>query len=133
HGVCVTNKWMEEMISGDEKKQVIWKKLLKSRKETGEPYLFFTDNVNDQNPECYKANGLEVHTSNICNEIYLTTDKYHSFVCCLSSLNLVRWEEWKDTDLVETSIRFLDAILEEYIQKGTTYKRKSWIKQKMIL
>lgn len=118
HGVCITDKWMSEMLAGDVQKREIWKKTLKTRYETGEPFLFFTDSVNRQNPECYIANDLDVKTSNICTEIFLHTDRKHSFVCCLSSMNLVRWDEWKDTDAVETSIRFLDAVLEEYITKG---------------
>jgi ribonucleoside-diphosphate reductase alpha chain len=122
HGVCITDAWMQDMISGNTHKREIWKKVLKTRFETGEPYLFFTDSVNRQNPECYTANGLDVKTSNICTEIFLHTDEEHSFVCCLSSMNLVRWDEWKDTDAVETSIRFLDAVLEEYITRGKDYK-----------
>jgi ribonucleoside-diphosphate reductase alpha chain len=118
HGVCISDKWMQEMISGDNHKREIWKKVLKTRFETGEPYLFFTDSVNRQNPECYTANNLSVKTSNICTEIFLHTDEQHSFVCCLSSMNLVRWDEWKDTDAIETSIRFLDAVLEEYIVRS---------------
>jgi ribonucleoside-diphosphate reductase alpha chain len=117
HGVCVTDQWMQEMVAGDTKKRGLWGEILKNRVETGEPYLFFTDNVNKANPECYTANGLSVKTSNICTEIFLHTDPAHSFVCCLSSLNLVKWDEWKDTDTVEVSIRFLDAVIEEYIRK----------------
>ena len=122
HGVCISDKWMQDMIAGDPHKREIWRKVLKTRFETGEPYLFFTDSVNRQNPECYTSNKLSVKTSNICTEIFLHTDEDHSFVCCLSSMNLVRWDEWKDTDAVETSIRFLDAVLEEYITRGKDYK-----------
>lgn len=118
HGICITDKWMNEMLEGDQKKRLLWQEILKARVETGEPYLFFTDNVNNQNPECYKGNNLNVKTSNICTEIFLYTDPDHSFVCCLSSLNLVKWDEWKNTDVVETSVRFLDAVLEEYILKS---------------
>lgn len=118
HGICIDDAWMQEMIDGDQSKRHTWQEILKARAETGEPYLFFSDNVNRQNPECYKANGLDVKTSNICTEIFLHTDPDHSFVCCLSSLNLVRWEEWKDTDLPQVAVRFLDAVLQEYIDKG---------------
>lgn len=118
HGICITDKWMQEMLAGDEKKRTLWKEILKARVETGEPYLFFTDTVNNSKPDCYKANNLHIETSNICNEIYLHTDPEHSFVCCLSSLNLVRYDEWKNTDLVNTAVRFLDAVLSEYIEKG---------------
>ena len=88
HGVCISDKWMKELIEGDIKKRLLWQEILKCRVETGEPYLFFTDNVNKSNPECYIKNDLSVKTSNICTEIFLHTDPEHSFVCCLSSLNL---------------------------------------------
>lgn len=118
HGVCITDNWMKEMLAGDNRKRQLWIEILKARVETGEPYLFFTDNVNNQNPECYKRNGLSVKTSNICTEIFLHTDPEHSFVCCLSSLNLYKWDEWKDSDLPNIAVRFLDAVLEEYIKKS---------------
>lgn len=120
HGVCISDSWMSAMINGDQEKQIIWESILESRDTTGEPYLFFTDNVNKANPACYVANGLSVKTSNICTEIFLHTDENHSFVCCLSSLNLTKWDEWKDSDLPEIATRFLDAVLEEYIQKGAS-------------
>lgn len=137
HGVCITDDWMNSLASGNVKNRSLWQEILKGRVETGEPYLFFTDNVNNQNPQCYKDNNLRVSTSNICNEIYLHTDPDHSFVCCLSSLNLVRWEEWKDTDTVELTVRFLDAVLEEYIKKsegvsGLEASRRSAIKGRAI-
>lgn len=137
HGICITDEWMKSMLAGDQPKRQLWMEVLKARVETGEPYLFFTDNVNNQNPECYKANGLDVKTSNICTEIFLHTDPEHSFVCCLSSMNLVKWEEWKDTDVIETAVRFLDAVLEEYIEKsenvpGLEASRNSAIKGRAL-
>lgn len=137
HGITISDSWMEEMLAGDKNKRTLWEEILKTRVETGEPYLFFEDAVNKNNPECYKANNLNVKTSNICSEITLYTDSQHSFVCCLSSLNLVRWEEWKDTDLVETTVRFLDAVLQEYIDKsesmvGLEASRLSAIKGRAI-
>lgn len=118
HGITISDAWMESMLAGDHNKRELWKEILKARVETGEPYLMFEDNVNNANPECYVANNLSVKTSNICTEIFLHTDVDHSFVCCLSSLNLVRWNEWKDSDLPEVATRFLDAVLEEYIIKS---------------
>lgn len=137
HGICITDQWMQEMMAGDQSKRHLWQEILKARVETGEPYLFFTDNVNKQNPQCYDNLGLQVKTSNICTEIFLYTDPEHSFVCCLSSLNLVKWDEWKDTDLPEIAVRFLDAVLEEYIQKsegvpGLEASRRSAIKGRAI-
>jgi len=118
HGVCIEDYWMEEMLAGDKNKRTNWQEILRARVETGEPYLFFTDNANRQNPEGYIKNGLTVKGSNICTEIMLHTDVDHSFVCCLSSLNVVKWEEWKDSDVVELTVYFLDAVLSEYIQKA---------------
>lgn len=118
HGVCISDEFMNSVETRKEHAKKTWTEVLRARFETGEPYLFFTDNVNRQNPACYNERGLKVSTSNICNEIYLYTDPDHSFVCCLSSLNLTRWDEWKDTDLVRTAVFFLDAVMEEYIQKA---------------
>ena len=137
HGVCIPNDWMQTMLDGDKKKRKLWENLLKSRVETGEPYIFFTDNVNKQNPECYVKNDLTVKCSNICSEITLHTDPDHSFVCCLSSLNLTKWYEWKDTDTVNLAVRFLDAVLEEYIKKtehtkGMEASRRSAVKGRAI-
>jgi ribonucleoside-diphosphate reductase alpha chain len=118
HGLTVSDEWMSSMLAGDKEKREVWQDILKTRVETGEPYLFFTDNVNRANPACYEGNGLKVSTSNICSEITLHTDPKHSFVCCLSSLNLARWDEWKDSDLAEIAVYFLDAVLSEYIERG---------------
>jgi ribonucleoside-diphosphate reductase alpha chain len=137
HGVCISDAWMQSMQAGDKEKRQIWMEILKARVETGEPYLFFTDNVNNNNPECYVKNNLTVKSSNICSEITLHTDPNHSFVCCLSSLNLVRWEEWRETDTVNVAVRFLDAVLSEYIKKtehikGMEASRASAIKGRAI-
>lgn len=137
HGICISDSWMEAMIAGDKKKRQLWAEILKARVETGEPYLFFSDNVNKNNPKCYVKNNLIVKSSNICSEIVLYTDPDHSFVCCLSSLNLVRWDEWKDTDTVNLTVRFLDAVLSEYIKKtenmkGMEASRRSAIKGRAI-
>jgi ribonucleoside-diphosphate reductase alpha chain len=137
NAVCISDNWMKSMISGDQNKRNLWANLLSARVETGEPYIFFTDNVNNANPECYKQNNLTVKSSNLCCEITLFNDVEHSFVCCLSSLNLVRFDEWKDTDTVNVTVRFLDAVLSEYIQKtenvkGMEASRRSAIKGRAI-
>jgi ribonucleoside-diphosphate reductase alpha chain len=95
----------------------LWLEILKSRVETGEPYIMFKDNINKDNPLAYRMNNLNVSMTNICTEITLHTDEEHSFICCLSSLNLAKYDEWKDTDVVEASIYFLDGVMEEFIQK----------------
>jgi len=116
--VVVSDKFMKKLEEGDSEARRKWGKLLQKRKATGEPYIMFKGNVNKANPEMYKKNGLKVHMTNICSEIVLHTDEQHSFVCCLSSLNLAKYDEWKDTDLVYTSTIFLDGVLEEFIQRA---------------
>jgi len=117
HGVTVSDKWMKEMIDGDEEKRVVWAKVLQSRKDVGYPYVLFVDNANNQKPQVYKDKKKEILASNLCNEIMLPSSKEWSFVCCLSSLNLLHFDEWKDTDLVETMISFLDAVMSDFITK----------------
>ena len=120
--VVVSDKFMAKLEEGDSEARRKWGKLLQKRKATGEPYIMFKGNVNKHNPEMYKRNGLKVHMTNICSEIVLHTDEQHSFVCCLSSLNLAKYDEWKDTDLVYTSTIFLDGVLEEFIQRAKNMK-----------
>jgi len=114
----VGDKFMRKLQDGDETARRKWGKLLQKRKATGEPYIMFKGNVNKQNPEMYKKNGLKVFMTNICSEITLHTDENHSFVCCLSSVNLAKYNEWKDTDLIYTATWFLDGVLSEFIQKA---------------
>ena len=118
----VGDKFMRRLEAGDPEARKKWSKLLQKRKATGEPYIMFKGNVNKQNPVAYKANSLKVHMTNICSEIALHTDEMHSFVCCLSSLNLAKYDEWKDTNLIYDSIWFLDGVLEEFIQKAKNMK-----------
>jgi ribonucleoside-diphosphate reductase alpha chain len=115
--VVVDDKFMNRLQDRDSEAMKLWLEILKSRVETGEPYIMFSDNVNKDNPLGYRMNNLNVSMTNICTEITLHTDEEHSFICCLSSLNLAKYDEWKDTDLVETSVYFLDGIMEEFIQK----------------
>ena len=118
----VGDKFMRRLEEGDAEARRKWSKLLQKRKATGEPYVLFKGNTNKANPEAYKRNGLKVHMTNICSEIALHTDENHSFVCCLSSLNLTKYEEWKDTNLIYDAIWFLDGVLEEFIQKAKGLK-----------
>jgi ribonucleoside-diphosphate reductase alpha chain len=120
--VVVSDRFMKKLEEGDSDARRKWGKLLQKRKATGEPYIMYKGNVNKANPEMYKKNGLKVHMTNICSEIVLHTDEQHSFVCCLSSLNLAKYDEWKDTDLVYTSTIFLDGVLEEFIQRAKNMK-----------
>ncbi len=116
-GVCVSDYWMQDMIDGDRKKREIWAKLLESRQQKGLPYIFFTDNVNRNKPQVYKDLGLTINASNLCSEIALPSTFDESFICCLSSMNLELYDEWKDTEAVKMAIFFLDAVLQEFIAK----------------
>ena len=116
-GVCVPDYWMHEMIEGDTDKRRIWAKVLESRQQKGMPYIFFTDNVNRNKPQVYKDKGLTINASNLCSEIMLPSTEEESFICCLSSMNLELYDEWKDTNAVKLAIYFLDAVLSEFIEK----------------
>ena len=114
----VGDKFMRAIEAGDKAARRKWSKLIQKRKATGEPYVLFKGNTNKQNPQAYKDNALKVHMTNICSEIVLHTDESHSFVCCLSSLNLAKYDEWRNTNLIYDSIWFLDGVLEEFIQRA---------------
>ena len=116
--VVVGDNFMRKLEARDPEAMQRWAKVLKSRMETGEPYIMYKDNVNKNNPIAYRMNNLEVTMTNICSEITLFTDEEHSFICCLSSLNLAKWEEYKDTDCIQTAIWFLDGVMEEFIDKS---------------
>jgi ribonucleoside-diphosphate reductase alpha chain len=118
HGVTIKDDFMKAALSGDAKAVKMLSELYKSRIETGEPYVFFHDNVQKNIPQLYRDRQLPVLTSNICSEILLPTDPEHTFVCCLSSMNLAKWEEWKDTDAVYLATWFLEGVLTEFIDKA---------------
>ena len=122
HGVTVTNDWMQEMIDGDNDKRTVWAKVLQSRGEMGYPYIFFTDNANNNAADVYKEKKLPIYASNLCTEIMLPSDHKWSFVCVLSSINVLHYDKWKDTDAVETMIYFLDAVITEFLEKLERYK-----------
>ena len=116
--VVVPDGFMQKVQEGDKEARRRWVAVLRKRKATGEPYIMYKGNVNRANPDAYKQNGLKVYMTNICSEITLHTDESHSFVCCLSSVNLAKYDEWKDTDLIYTATWFLDGVLDEFIQKA---------------
>lgn len=116
--VVVSDGFMQRIEAGEKEARKRWAAVLRKRRATGEPYIMFKGNVNNVNPDAYKKNGLKVYMTNICSEITLHTDESHSFVCCLSSVNLARYDEWKDTDLIYTATWFLDGVLEEFITKA---------------
>ncbi len=116
--VVVGDDFMRKLEARDPEAMNRWAKILKARMETGEPYIMFKDNVNKNNPIAYRMHNLEVTMTNICSEITLFTDEEHSFICCLSSLNLAKWDEYKDTDCIQTAIWFLDGVMQEFIDKS---------------
>lgn len=122
HGVTVTDKWMEEMIEGDQEKRNIWAKVIQRRGEIGYPYIFYKDKANNGAPEVFKDNNHVINASNLCTEIMLPTNDKWSFVCVLSSLNVLHYEKWKNTDAVETMVYFLDAIITEFLEKLELYR-----------
>lgn len=121
-GICVPDYWMREMIDGDKDKRKIWAKVLESRMNSGYPYIFFTDTVNRNTVDVYKDLGMKITHSNLCTEIFLPDSSDESFVCDLSSVNALYYDEWKDTDAVEVVAYLLDAVMTEFIEKAKKIK-----------
>lgn len=115
--VCIPDYWMQEMIDGDQEKRSLWAKVLESRQQKGLPYIFFSDNVNRNKPQVYKDHNMRINGSNLCSEIMLPSNEDESFICCLSSMNLELYDEWKDTKAVKLATFFLDGVLQEFIAK----------------
>ena len=105
----------DETIRETHKARKIWETVLETRFRTGEPYINFIDTANRYLPKPMKRKGLKIHGSNLCNEIHLPTSEDRTAVCCLSSLNLELYDEWKDTDVVKDLITFLDNVLQFFI------------------
>ena len=116
-GVTITDTWMKEMLAGDKNKRKVWGAIIKKRFESGYPYVLFKNAVNRNSPKVYRDKGLQIHASNLCSEIALHSNENESFVCNLSSMNLLHYDEWKDTDAVETLTYFLDSVMTEFITK----------------
>ncbi|NDC71860.1 MAG: ribonucleoside-diphosphate reductase subunit alpha [Sphingobacteriia bacterium] len=121
-GVTITDAWMKSMIEGDKDKRKIWAKIIQKRFETGYPYIMFTDTVNKNSPQVYQNKDLTIKSSNLCSEIALASDANNSFVCVLSSINLLHWDEIRNTDAIQTLIYFLDAVNEEFVNKTENIK-----------
>lgn len=117
HAVTAGDEWMKSMIDGDEDKRKVWAKVIQRRGEIGYPYILFTDNANNNKPEVYKDKDMKIVASNLCSEIMLPSDENNSFVCCLSSMNLLHYDEWKDTDFVETMVALLDAVMTDFCDR----------------
>lgn len=122
HGICVGDKWLEAMIDGDQDKRKLWAKVIQRRGQMGYPYIFFKDNVNKHTVDVYKDKKMEIYASNLCTEIMLPSTEEESFVCVLSSINLLYYDQWKNTDAVETLVYFLDAVVTEFLEKLETFR-----------
>ena len=122
HGVTVTSQWMQDMVDGDVEKRSTWAKVLQRRGEMGYPYIFFTDNANNNAADVYQDKKLPIYASNLCTEIMLPSNDDWSFVCVLSSVNVLHYDKWKDTDAVETMVYFLDAVITEFVEKLEVYR-----------
>ena len=117
HGVTVTDSWMQSMIDGDSEKRQVWAKVIQCRVEIGYPYIVFVDTVNRNTVDVYKDKGLRITHSNLCSEIALPDNDNWSFVCDLASMNVLHYDEWKETDAVETMVWFLDAVMTDFTTK----------------
>lgn len=108
----------DDTVRATMKARKLWEQILETRFRTGEPYVNFIDTANRYLPETMKAKGLKIHGSNLCNEIHLPTNEDRTAVCCLSSLNLELYDEWKDTSIVRDLIRFLDNVLQYFVDNA---------------
>jgi len=117
HAVTVTDEFMNDMIGGDNEKRAIWAKVIQRRGEIGYPYIMFNDTMNNKAPDVYRDKGAKIYNSNLCSEIALHNSDEESFVCVLSSMNVLHYDEWKNTDAVEIMTFFLDAVVSEFLTK----------------
>lgn len=122
YAITVSDQWLQAMVDGDEEKRKIWAKVIQRRTEIGYPYILFSDTVNNNTVEVYKDKGMKIHGSNLCSEICLPTNDEISFVCCLSSINLRHYHDWKDTDAVETLTMFLDTVIGEFVERLESFR-----------
>lgn len=118
-GVCVSDAWMESMIEGDPEKRAVWAKVLETRANTGYPYIMFSDTANRETADCYKDKGMRITHTQLCSEVFLPDNDEESYVCDLSSMNILYYDEWKDTNAVKLLVQFLDAVMTEFIEKAS--------------
>ena len=127
HGITVTDAFLEKVKAGDKKARKLWAKVLQRRSEIGYPYILFTDNMNNNKPDVYKDKDMKIFASNMCSEIALPSNPNETFTCVLSSINLLHWEEIKETDAIQTLTYFLDTVVTEFINKteGKEYHKRA--------
>jgi ribonucleoside-diphosphate reductase alpha chain len=114
-GVTISDDWMQAMIDGDKDKRELWAKVLDARKDHGYPYILWSDTANNNKPECYADKPIVA--SNLCSEIMLPSNEKESFVCVLCSMNLLHYDEWKNTDAVAVLTMFMDTMVDDFIYK----------------
>ena len=127
HGITVTDAFLEKVKAGDKDARKLWAKVLQRRSEIGYPYILFTDNMNKNKPDIYKDKDMKIFASNMCSEIALPSNPNETFTCVLSSVNLLHWDEIKETDAIETLTYFLDTVVTEFINKteGKEYYKRA--------
>ena len=140
NAVNITEAFMECVVQGKEWNLVdphdktirdtvdareLWQRIIKVRFRTGEPYICFIDEANKHLPKFQKDLGLKIHGSNLCNEIFLTTSSKRSAVCCLSSLNIEKYDDWENTTIVEDLIEYLDNVLQFFIDNAPDHLSKA--------
>jgi len=131
--VVIPEGWMQSMLDGDSAKRSIWAKLLKTRSELGYPYVMFKDNANGATkPDVYHDKNMSINHSQLCSEVFLPTNEEESFVCVLSSMNLLNYDEWKDTDAVETLTYFLDAVVTDFIIRLEEYRDSDQLEKRQM-
>lgn len=131
--VVIPEGWMQSMLDGDTEKRTIWAKLLKTRSELGYPYVMYKDNANGiTKPDVYHDKNMQVNHSQLCSEIFLPTDEKESFVCVLSSMNLLNYDQWKDTDAVETLTYFLDAVVTDFTNRLEEYRDSDQLEKQQM-
>jgi ribonucleoside-diphosphate reductase alpha chain len=121
-GVCVPDRFMKKVKDGDAYARQVWATVLQTKRNIGYPYIIFIDNANNNKPDVYRDNNLDITHSNLCTEIFLPDNDIWSFVCNLLSVNLLKFDEFKDTDLLKVLVYLLDVVLEEFILKTTHMK-----------
>ncbi len=122
YAVTVGDEWLKAMVAGDQDKRRIWAKVIQKRTEIGYPYILFSDTINNNTVDVYKDKGMRIYGSNLCSEICLPSSDDISFVCCLSSINLRHYHEWKDTDAVETLAMFLDTVISDFAARLESFR-----------
>ena len=121
-GWIISDEFIARLNNGDKDALERYQRSLKVKMLTGKGYYFFTDRVHEQQPQMYKDQNLRCTASQLCTEITLHSDEFHTYTCVLSSMNLAKYDEWKDTDAIQNGIIFLDCVAEEFIQMGKGIK-----------